>query len=94
MELIAAIVLAGPLGYFARTRRAGLLLYLLAWAVLFPVQFLVVRSENPDDISWSYWVVNAFILALGLVLNQLGHRRGRARRSRLPALPRVADRRR
>ena len=43
MELIAAVLIAGPLGYFARS---GLLIYLVVWAVIFPVQTVVV-SRRP-----------------------------------------------
>jgi hypothetical protein len=74
MELIAAILLAGPLGHFCRTRKQGLGLYLLAWAVIFPIQTIVVHAENPDDIVALYFVFNAGILALGVALNTLGAR--------------------
>lgn len=74
MELIAAILIAGPLGYACRTRRLGLGLYLGAWAVIFPIQTLVVHQENPDDINASYFVLNAVILAFGVGLNALGAR--------------------
>ena len=69
MELIAAVLLAGPLGYFARR---GLLLYLLVWAVILPVQTVVVFADGNG--AFSYWVVNAVILAFGVGLNRLGHR--------------------
>ena len=72
MELIAAILLAGPLGYLAPNRRHGLILYLVVWAVVLPIQTLVVHSENPDDINAAYPVVNAVILAGGVALNRLG----------------------
>jgi peptidoglycan/LPS O-acetylase OafA/YrhL len=72
MELIAAIVLAGPLGYFCRTRKQGLGLYLVAWGVIFPIQFVVVHHENADDISAVYFIFNAVILAAGIGLNTLG----------------------
>jgi hypothetical protein len=72
MELITAIVLAGPLGYFGRSRKQGLGLYLVAWAVIFPIQTIVVHSENPDDIVVVYFVFNACILAGGIALNTLG----------------------
>jgi len=75
MELIAAVVLAGPLGYFARTPRRGLVLYLVAWAVIFPVQTVVVFADGGEDVL--YWVFNAAILAGGIGLNRLGHRLGR-----------------
>ena len=81
MELIAAILLAGPLGYFCRTRKQGIVLYLIVWAVIFPIQTIVVHSENPDDIVALYFVFNAGILALGLALNTLGARL-RERRTR------------
>ena len=74
MELIAAVLLAGPLGYFARTRKQGLVLYLIVWAVIFPVQTVVVYSDtDPSGNDWLYWVFNALILAFGLGLNRLGH---------------------
>lgn len=85
MELIAAIVLAGPLGYLGRTRRQGLFLYLLAWAVIFPIQTIVVHSENPDDIEPMYFIVNALIVTGGLGLNTLGARL-RQRRARSQAV--------
>jgi hypothetical protein len=69
MELIAAILLAGPLGYFARR---GLALYLAVWAVILPVQTVVVFGNGDGELS--YWVVNAAILAFGIGLNRLGHR--------------------
>jgi hypothetical protein len=47
MELIAALALAGPLGFLARTRRSGLVRYLLVWAVIFPIQTIVVHNETP-----------------------------------------------
>ena len=82
MELIAAVLLAGPLGYLVpgRTRAHGLAAYLVLWAVIFPVQTVVVHAENPDDIVASYFVVNAAILTLGIALNSIGARR-RGRRS-------------
>jgi hypothetical protein len=77
MELIAAIVLAGPLGYFVRSR--PLLAYLVIWAVIFPIQTVIVHSENADDIQPLYFVVNALILAGGIGLNRLGARQRRRR---------------
>ena len=50
MELIAAVLIAGPLGYFVRTRTRSLAAYLVLWAVIFPIQTVVVHAENPDDI--------------------------------------------
>ena len=72
MELITAIVLAGPLGFFAPNRRLGLVLYLVVWAIVLPIQTIVVHGENPDDINWQYPIVNAAILAAGVALNRLG----------------------
>jgi hypothetical protein len=75
MELIAAVLLAGPLGYLARTRRQGLTLYLAAWAVIFPIQTAIVFSAgNGDNDDPLYWVFNALILGLGVGLNTLGAR--------------------
>ena len=69
MELIAAILLAGPLGYFARR---GLLIYLAVWALIFPVQTVVVFADGNGGVS--YWLINAAILGIGVGLNRLGHR--------------------
>ena len=87
MELIAAVLIAGPLGYFVptRTRMRGLALYLALWAVVFPLQTAVVHAENPDDIVPLYFVINAFILAGGIGLNTLGARLRERRRGALPA---------
>jgi hypothetical protein len=74
MELIAAVILAGPLGYLVWPRRRGLAAYLVLWAAIFPVQTIVVHAENPDDIVPMYFVVNAVILAGGIGLNALGAR--------------------
>jgi hypothetical protein len=85
MELITAILLAGPLGYLAPNRRLGLILYLLVWAVVLPIQTIVVHNESPDDINWSYPLVNVAILAGGVALNRLGAAARARRRSRLQA---------
>ena len=74
MELIAAVLIAGPAGYFARTRMQGLWLYLGVWAVVFPIQTVVVYSESDDGGDVLYWVFNALILALGIGLNTCGAR--------------------
>jgi hypothetical protein len=76
MELIAAVLIAGPLGYFlpTRSRARGLAVYLVVWAVIFPIQTAVVHAENPDDIEPLYFVFNALILCLGVGLNTLGAR--------------------
>ena len=79
MELITAILIAGPAGYFARTRKQGLLLYLGVWAVVFPIQTMVVFSESGDDSNALYWVFNALILAVGVGLNALGARQRQRR---------------
>jgi hypothetical protein len=41
------------------------------WAVVLPIQTIVVHNENPDDINWQYALVNAVILGTGIALNQL-----------------------
>lgn len=71
MELIAAVLLAAPLGWLVRR---GLAAYLVVWALIFPIQTIVVHAENPDDIVPMYFVVNAVILAGGIGLNALGAR--------------------
>jgi hypothetical protein len=87
MELIAAVLVAGPLGYFVqtRTRVRGIAAYLVLWAVIFPIQTAVVHAENADDIEPMYFIVNALILAGGIGLNTLGARlRERRRRTVSP----------
>ena len=49
MELILAVLVAGPMGYFARTRKRGLTMYLVAWAIVFPIQTIVVYTEGGGD---------------------------------------------
>jgi hypothetical protein len=72
MELITALLLAGPLGYLAADRRRALVYYLLVWAVVLPIQTITVHNHNADDINWQYPVVNAVILAAGIGLNRYG----------------------
>jgi hypothetical protein len=75
LELILALLLAAPLGYLARSSRQGLLLYLGAWALVFPVQTAAVYLDSdPHGNDWLYWVFNALILAGGIGLNRLGRR--------------------
>ncbi len=80
MELLAAVLIAGPLGYL--TAR-GRLYYLLSWAIVFPVQTVVVFSMDDGGEPYLYFVVNAVILTAGLGLNALGAhvRRQRATRA-------------
>lgn len=70
MELILAVLVAGPAGFLARTRRRGLAIYSVAWAVVFPVQTIAVYTDGGGDIF--YWVFNAVFLAGGIGLNRLG----------------------
>jgi hypothetical protein len=74
MELIAAVVLAGPIGYFVRSAKQARIIYLALWATIFPIQTYVVFSLSDDGSDGMYWVVNALILCLGLGLNLLGAR--------------------
>jgi hypothetical protein len=71
MELILAVLGAGPIGYFTKTRRTGLIAYLVAWAVVFPIQTVVVFNAGDGD-DTLYWVFNALILCGGIGLNRLG----------------------
>jgi hypothetical protein len=70
MELILAVIGAGPIGFFTHSRRTGLLVYLAAWAVVFPIQTIVVFGDSGSDVL--YFLVNALILCLGIGLNRLG----------------------
>ncbi len=71
MELILAVLGAGPIGFFTKTRKAGLITYLVAWAVVFPIQTIVVFNAG-DGNDTLYWVFNALILCGGIGLNHLG----------------------
>lgn len=100
MELIAALLLAGPLGYLVRPPKRALIAYLAVWAAILPVQTVIVLSaEDTFTDTVLYWVFNALILALGIGLNRLGARRAAGRRDRRragspAAAPRWARRRR
>ena len=72
MELILAVLVAGPLGFFLAKRRNALAIYLGLWAVVFPIQTVVVFSESGSDNNVFYWVLNALILCGGIALNRLG----------------------
>lgn len=82
MELILAILVAGPAGYFTETRKRGLIIYLALWAIVFPIQTVVVYSESGGDRDALYWVFNALILCLGVGLNRLGSVLGERKRAR------------
>jgi peptidoglycan/LPS O-acetylase OafA/YrhL len=94
MELIAAVLIAGPLGYFVqtRTRMRGIALYLVVWAVIFPIQTVVVHAENPDDIEPIYFIINALILAGGIGLHTLGARLRERRQRAASVWPRPSPR--
>ena len=46
MELILPVLGALPIGYVTSTRRTGLLIYLAAWAVVFPIQSAVIGKRH------------------------------------------------
>jgi hypothetical protein len=71
MELILALIGAGPIGFFTQTRNQGLVAYLVLWAIVLPIQTVVVFSDN-SKFDPLYLVVNALILCLGISLNRLG----------------------
>jgi hypothetical protein len=81
MELIAAVLIAGPLGYFIRDPKRARTVYLALWALIFPIQTIVVinTTDSTTGDYWQYPLVNAAILALGIGANHLGARL-RARR--------------
>jgi hypothetical protein len=80
MELILMILLAGPAGYFTATRTRGLAIYLALWAIVFPVQTVVVYSTSGHGGDVLYWVFNAAILCAGIGLNRLGSVLGERKR--------------
>jgi len=88
VELILAILGAGPIGFCIPGRRRGLGLYLCLWAVVFPIQTVVVFSSSGDDNNALYWIFNALILGLGVGLNECG--RELAARRRAARLERAA----
>jgi hypothetical protein len=83
MELILAILGAGPIGFFTPIRRRALVVYLCLWALVFTVQTIVVFSENGSDANALYPVFNALILALGIGLNRCGALLAERRRAKL-----------
>jgi hypothetical protein len=85
MELILAIIGAGPIGWFSPTLRRALTIYLCLWAVVFPIQTIVVFSESGSDDNAMYWVFNALILGAGIGLNRLGTVLAERRRTKLGA---------
>jgi hypothetical protein len=88
MELVLAVLGAGPIGYFTATRRKGLTTYLIAWAVVFPIQSIfVVPKETSDPL---YWVFNALILGIGVGLNLAGSKLRERRRGNAEAAEMVA----
>src|SRR3954452_7614388 len=74
MELLTAVFIAGPLGFFITSARKARLAYLGTWAAVFPVQTYVVMEVSEDGHDAHYWVFNAAILGLGLTLNAGGAR--------------------
>jgi hypothetical protein len=84
MEIALAILGAGPIGFFTDTRKRGLRLYLLLWAIVFPVQTLVVYLMGDLEAAL-YFVTNVAILAIGIGLNLVGSMLGERRRGRTVA---------
>jgi hypothetical protein len=83
MELILAVLVAGPIGFFVAARRRALLVYLGLWAVVFPIQTVVVFSEDGSDKNVFYFLVNAAILCGGIALNRGGVLLAERRRAKL-----------
>jgi hypothetical protein len=73
MELILAVLGAGPIGYLSGSSKRALRIYLAAWAVVFPIQsYVVLVAENGADDWWQYLPMSAAILVLGLFLAHCG----------------------
>lgn len=81
MELILAILVAGPVGYFTEPRKRGLTIYLALWAIAFAIQTVVVYSSRDDGDDALYWVFNGLILCAGIGLNRLGSVLGERKRA-------------
>jgi hypothetical protein len=80
MVQIATLLLAGPLGFFCRSRKKGLVIWLVAVAVLLPIQTILVLPDDDEPVA--YLLVQVLTLAVGIGLNALGARL-RARRAGL-----------
>ena len=54
MELVLAVLGAGPIGYFSPTRRIGVLIYLAAWVVVFIdlIMLTVVGGKERTEGEW------------------------------------------
>jgi hypothetical protein len=89
MELILALLAAGPTGYFALSRARGLTVYLVLWAIVFPIQTLVVVVLAGDHEVF-YWVVNVVILGVGIGLSSVGSILGEQLRACAPTSVRAA----
>ncbi|MEA2171206.1 MAG: hypothetical protein QOF76_4506 [Solirubrobacteraceae bacterium] len=83
MELILAIVAAGPIGWFAPDLATARRRYLLLWVAVFPLQTVVVILT--DDIDPLYFVLNVPILLLGLTANTCGQYLARRRSGAIAA---------
>lgn len=51
MELVNALLIAGPVGWFVRDRRRSLLIWLGIWAAILPVQSWVVATYDDNGLD-------------------------------------------
>lgn len=92
MELIVAVLVPFPLGFFVRNRMAAYLAYVAVYSFTFTYQTMELLREwvRGDDAAfprdaaspaWQYALVNLVIYAAGIGLVTLGHTvRNRRRR--------------
>jgi 4-hydroxybenzoate polyprenyltransferase len=77
------LALAFPLGWLTGARRRAMLATGLVFAVIFPIQTIVVRNDNPHDFNPAYFVVNTLILTIGMALTIGGSAIASRRKARL-----------
>jgi cytochrome c biogenesis factor len=91
MELLVALLVPFPLGYFIRNRMAAYLAYVAVHSFVFTFQSTsLVRewvggdysafAKDPATAPWPYGLVNLAIYAAGLGLVALGSKVGATRR--------------
>ncbi|OHV30349.1 MULTISPECIES: hypothetical protein [Pseudofrankia] len=85
MAQIAMLLLTVPLGIYLANRRTAYLATIILFAVVLAAQTIVVHADTPSDINWTYWLLNAATLAVGLGLTTAGLALGRRRRTRRTA---------
>jgi len=101
MELIVALLVAFPLGYFIRQRVPAYLAFVAVHSYVFTFQSTELTREwvggstdafpkDPHAAPWAYGLVNLGIYGLGLGLVTLGGAVAARRRKRVPGAANLA----